>query len=160
MIAEKYITEPTELEITGITLLSKEEYEAHQDLICLKNDCWWLRSPYSNDVNDAGFVDDYGYLDIYNVGDSIVGVSPALQICNLESSNLEIGDKFKLKGYTWTVISENLAQCDGIIGYSPFRRDWKAKDANVYEKSDVKKYVEKWWEKTEVKELLKKMGED
>lgn len=28
-----------------------------------------------------------------------------------------------------------------------FRKDWKAKDANVYEVSDIKKFVDEWFEK-------------
>lgn len=37
------------------------------------------------------------------------------------------------------------ALCDNIIGKCVFREDWKAKEANEYEASDVKKYVDKWF---------------
>lgn len=147
MKIEKIITtlEPQELEITGITLLSKEEYEACEEHIAPRNFWWWLRSPSSSSDDIAACVYDEGYVDSIYVYSSRVGVSPALQICNLESSNLKIGDRFKLKGQTWTVVSEGYALCDDNIGYHCFRENWRASDANVYEKSDVKKFVEEWW---------------
>lgn len=72
------------------------------------------------------------------------GVRPALQIPDLESFNLRIGDRFILVGEQWVVISKDKALCDRIIGKMPFREDWKAPDANDYEKSDVKIWLEKW----------------
>ena len=143
--AEKIIktTEPIDIEIKGITLLSIEEYERYHDLIPLHASYWWLRSPYSYDSDCAGFVDDYGIIDHRYVGDSGVGVSPAL-ICNLKSLNLKPRDIINFTGYIWTVISDKYIQCDDIIGETAFREDWKATDANDYEKSDVKKWLENW----------------
>lgn len=146
--ADKLITskESIELEIDGVTLLTTEEAKALPREQIKIGDDWWLRSPGYN-VNNAAFVDgeagfvyDYGY----NVSKEF-GVRPALQISNLQSSNLEIGDRFDFADYSWTVIAEDKALCDDIIGYSAFRKDWKAKDANDYEKSDIKKYLEDWW---------------
>lgn len=146
MIVQKVIktTEVTELDITGITLLSKEEYNEYRNHIPPRNFWWWLRSPYTGSGGSAGCVDDDGDVYDYTVDDTYVGVSPAL-ICNFESANLIIGDEFKLKGHTWTVISDKYALCNGNIGFRCFREDWKADDANVYETSDVKKFIEKWW---------------
>lgn len=147
MKIEKLITTTQEqdLKITGITLLSIEEYEKYKENICaVKTWYWWLRSPgydenYTAVVRGSGLVSHYG-----SSVDITYGVRPAL-IINLESSNLQISDKFKVKGYTWTVISDTLAICDEIIGEESFRDNLRAPDANDYEASDVKKYIEEWW---------------
>ena len=68
---------------------------------------------------------------------------PAL-IVNLESSNLADGDKIKYRGYTWTVILGKYALCDSIINKQPYREDRRVDNANDYEKSDIKKYIEDW----------------
>lgn len=147
MIVEKIITrtEPIEIEVEGVTLLSVEEAQAAKEWLKPMRGCWWLRSPGHYDywtavVNGRGNVGDIGG----NVDDTY-GVRPALKIRNLESSNLEIGSKFMAKGLPWTVISGNLALCDEIVTEMPFREDWKVEDANVYEASDVKRWLEKWW---------------
>lgn len=72
------------------------------------------------------------------------GVRPALQILNPESSNLNPGDQLEVVGHGWTVLNGGLALCNEIIGRTQFRKDWEAPDANVYERSDVKRYVEEW----------------
>ena len=132
-----------DIDIRGVTLLSVDEYNENRDLIPLHDDLWWLRSSYSFNDYIAGCVYDYGSVynnDVYNDG---VGVSPAL-ILNPESSHLNPGDRFDMAGVTWTMLRGNLAQCDEIVGNCPFRREWRANDANVYEASDVRKWVENW----------------
>ena len=132
-----------ELEIDGVTLLTIEEAKALIDKQRYQTPTWWLRNIYAAFVDgESGSVDVTG-IDICN---ELFGVRPALQISNLTSSDFEIGDRFEFANYTWTVISEDKALCDDIIGYSVFRDDWKAKDASDYEKSDIKKYLDNWWE--------------
>ena len=53
--------------------------------------------------------------------------------------------KFDFAGHVWTVVPGKLALCDDFIGYGCFRKDWRAIDANEYEASDVKKYIENWF---------------
>lgn len=130
--------------VEGITLLSVEEFEVAEDKIPQVHETWWLRSPgaYGNStaiLYGNGYVFDHGFR-VYNT----YGVRPALRVSNLESTGLQIGDRFKLADETWTVISERHALCDSIVGETPFRDDWKASDANDYEKSDVKVWLEKW----------------
>jgi len=136
---------PVDIEITGATLLSLEEYEEYKNNIPLTKDWWWwLRSPgyYSykatvvycdgSSDNDGDYVDDDG-----NV------IRPALQISNL--GDVEVGDKIKFGGVIFTVISPKYALCDTVIGCGAFREDSEAADANVYEASDVKKFVDEWF---------------
>ena len=141
--------EPAELEIAGATLLSVEEAEN----LLTDNDrkythWWWLRSPgaYRFDaatVNLAGFVSRNGFsVDLSN--DS---VRPALIIKNLDSSSFKIGDTFKIQDYEFKIISKNLAWLyEQDIGCCEFRKRWNAPDANNYAKSDIKKYVDEWFE--------------
>lgn len=65
----------------------------------------------------------------------------------LDATNLDIGDKFKFYNHVWTVISNTYALCDDEFCKMTFRKDLTAKDANVYEKSDIKKYLDNEFEK-------------
>lgn len=149
MQIEKIITstELLNLDINDITLLSKEEYKTYRDRIPKTSESWWLRSPGRDDILAACVYGGAG--GVYASGvrvDYTLGVRPALKIGGLSSSEIEIGDRFRWSGYTWTIISDKLAQCEDIIGNYPFRKDWRAEDANVYESSDIKKFVEDWFE--------------
>ena len=133
------------IEISEITLLSIEEYEAAQKNIPVIPEWWWLRSPGGYDARAAGVsiggsVDDFGNYVNFNY----FCVRPALRISNLACFNLHAKDTIRLAGKNWTVISEDLILCDESVGNCSFRKDYQAPDANVYEKSDVKKWLENW----------------
>ena len=144
--------------IEGITLLSADEAEnllTKEQRKCKYNNkpCWWwLRSPgrhqnFAAYVNYDGSVYYYGSCVNYDSD----CVRPALILSNLKSSNLKsieelgVGEHFEFGGYTFTVISNKLALCDEAIAEMAFRKDYEAKDANVYEKSDVKKFLDNWF---------------
>ncbi len=148
MIVNKLIhtTELQEIKIAGITLLSTEEYKAYKDNIPKVDFAWWLRSLYVDAHHDAGFVAIVGFPGFATV-DTHIFARPALY---LESSNLQIGDKFKLARRTWTVISKEYALCDDDIGRCSFREDWRAEDANDYEASDIKMFIEIWAKENEI----------
>ncbi|MBR6252749.1 MAG: hypothetical protein IKR04_02805 [Clostridia bacterium] len=144
MKAKKIIKQEIDLDIAKITLLSEEEYEAAKNIIPVRDDRWWLRSPIEFFEPIATYlVSKVGKLDSSYVPD-IYGVRPALKIRNLKSSGLIIEDKIELAWHAWTVISDELALCDDIVGHTFFREDMKAEDANNYEKSDIKKWLENW----------------
>ncbi len=134
------------LEITGVTLLPIEEArEVDEDMLKADQD-WWLGSRGLYDdiaacvYGDDGYVDDYGNIVLFSFG-----VRPALKISNLEYSSLKIGDSITFGDHDFTILSDRYALCNDIIGECVFRQDWKAKDANEYEASDVKKYVDDWF---------------
>lgn len=146
MIAQKIVktTEAIDLDIKGITLLSIEEYKACKEHIKHTSPSWWLRSPGLNCLR-AAVVFSFG--DIYNSGDFIYvpfGVRPVLEI-NLKTSNLQIGDEIELMNCRWTVISNKLILCNEIIAKRPFRKDWRTDNANDYNKSDIKQWLEDWF---------------
>lgn len=134
------------VKILGATLLSKEEAETFltkEDRVY--ENWWWLRSPgyYSFDtcyVNFGGYVYDDCYTN-YAGG----GVRPALKI-NISSSDVKVGDVFIFGGKKFKVISPELAWMHkSDIGCCAFREKVDAPDANVYEASDVKKIIDKWF---------------
>ena len=111
------------------------------------NHWWWLRSPGYNSfiaasVRSDGDIDGHGRL-ANGVSDA---VRPALKIKNIKSSNLQIGDKFEFGGKTFKIISKNIAFCEGDIGIHCFNKDFRVQKTNDYKKSDVKKFVDEWFE--------------
>ncbi len=135
------------LKITGATLLSTEEAERLPKHLRKYGHWWWLRSP-GRMQKGAASVDGVGWVDFggrFGSNDSDF-VRPALKIKNLESSGFKTGDRFKFGESEFEIISDNAAFCCTDIGCYPFRKDWKAEDANDYKKSDIKRYVEAWFE--------------
>ena len=148
MKIEKIITttQAVGINVTEITLLSIEEAkEVNENTRCIHNN-WWLRSP-GNDTKYAAYITCDGdvYEDGFNVDYSHFGVRPALKIRNM-NSKLNIGDAIIFAEKKWTVINDTTVLCDSIIGESCFRNDWGATDANDYEASDIKKFLEAWKE--------------
>ena len=155
MIVNKHITvkEPVELEIKGITLLSKDEYRRYMKNIPHLKEPWWLRSPHYDPIYSdnyhADFVYEEGNLSVYGADVSeIKTIRPALKIYT-DFSKLKIGDVFEFKSKLWTIISGDLAICNTYISTYYFRRDYKAENANIYEASDIKKYIEDWFNNEE-----------
>lgn len=136
-----------DLDIKEVTLLSVEE--AVEYLTPRQRNlgvAWWLRpgasEPPSRYTSSCMSSDgDPEFSEIYNCG---VGVSPALKIDNLKDLGLLEGDKFMAGGELWTIISDDLAWCARIIRNECFRVDYQAPDAQSWEKSDVKTYLNNW----------------
>ena len=128
------------VKIMGITLISREEMKGLPTVAVDVDTDWWLRSP-GLDRSYAMFA--RGRKDGDTFVDEELGIRPALQYQT--SDHLQIGDKVDVFGYGWTVISDNLMLCDEVIGKMVFREDWEADNANSYESSDIKKWLESWY---------------
>ena len=74
MNAEKIITttEPIDLDIQGITLLSIDEAKQLPRKVLAASDWWWLRSPGYYSI-DAAFVHFGGY--VYGLGIYVISTS-------------------------------------------------------------------------------------
>ena len=121
-------------QVMGVTLLSKEEYKEYKNYIPFIKDWWWLRSPGPY-YYWAAVAYDTKHVVCSGIGvRDNNGVRPALKI---ENHNLEPGDQFEFGAQEWTVISNNLAICNDIIGKCRFD-----KVSNNYEKSEIKRYLE------------------
>lgn len=146
MLVKKHITEDVNLDIVGATILSIEEAEKLPIKLRKYDRWWWLRSPgrsscFAACVLSGGSVSDNGN----GVSNRFAAVRPALQIKNLNSTTLKIGDIFEFGGKTFKIISDKLAFCLTDIGEHCFRGDGRARGANNYEKSDIKKFVDEWF---------------
>lgn len=134
--------------VTGATLLSIEEArQLNKNILITKKNpdkYWYLRSPASYN-HGAVYVHsgDFGQIDT-NV---TLGVRPALKIKNPESFGLWIGDSFAFGDYRFTIISAKYALCDEIVGECHFKSNGQNSEAtNDYETSDIKKFVDYWYE--------------
>lgn len=134
-----------DLNITEATLLTITEVRKLPERLKIYND-WWLKTPGSYSCY-AAFVNYQGLIG-YEISCDDFMVRPALVISNFEPFSLKIGDTFVFGGAEFEIITNSKALCTTYIGISPFREDWKADDANDYEKSDIKKYVDEWFEKS------------
>ena len=143
-VEKQIITHKTvDISIKEITLLSIEEFEQYRNNIPSLDARWWFRSPGYDSYRAAGIYIDgsvYHRGDYVNLDNRVVRPVIVIQL----DSNLQIGDKIELVGYTWTMIAKNMALCDKGVGQTYFRKDSEASDANVYEKSDVKKWLKAW----------------
>jgi len=150
MIANKRIVArvPVDIQIAEVTLLSKEEFEIAENNISAIRGWWWLRSPGFT-LHNAALVYDYddGLLYDHDVDDDRGCVRPALRIVQTPYG-LKLHDVIELAGYSWTIVCvlENYcyALCNCAVGETYFREDWKAENANNYETSDVRKWLENW----------------
>lgn len=132
-----------DINIQGATLLSAEEYSEYMHLISSRN--MWLRShdtvgPCSHFVTASGFVASKSVNEYLNV-------SPAL-IIDLKSSILKPGDTFEFGNHEFVILSNKIAQCNGDIGECAFKEYENLDiDTNNYSLSDIKQYIDNWFEK-------------
>ena len=100
---------------------------------------FWLKS---FDVNPSvvNVVKESGSVGICNVCFSTGMIRPVIKVDN----QLSIGDEYNIKGTMFVAISKDMLLCKNKIGYGCFRKNFEAEDANVYEKSDVKNYIDDW----------------
>lgn len=144
---KKIIESNIDIKIINATLLSVEEAVTllTKQERTYKN-WWWLRSPglfsgIAAYVLDGGYGNDYGC----NVSHSSGCVRPALNI-DISNSDIKVGDTFEFGGKEFKVISDTLAWMHkDDIGTTAFRTDYRQPDANIYEVSDIKKFVDKWF---------------
>lgn len=139
------IAKEADLDITGATLLTKEEAKELPKKLLSHDTWWWTRSP-SRYSDGAISVSSYGYVNNNGTGILSTGkVRPVLTISNLESSGLKIGDEFEFGGQKFEIISNDKAFCLNDIGECAFRQELRI---NVYEMSNIKKYVDEWFERS------------
>ena len=152
-IANGIMPESTmEISVSEITLLSKDEYTAYQDNIPMLSDAWWWLRSNSTTQGRVSCIDNSGSIGDHAFNDSDGGVRPAL-MCDLGVSDLSVGDKVSLAGYTWTVITVSshmlddswydykgkaILLCDDCVGMSRFG------NGPVYNGSYVKLWLADW----------------
>ena len=111
---------------------------------------WWLGTKglgdgtTDSDTTYVAYIMNLGKEDCTGLpaSNDTIGVRPALEF---ESSDLEVGDKFEFGGYTFTVISDEYALCDVAITAMAFKEDYSEENPNQYSNSDVKKFLDEWY---------------
>lgn len=141
-LVKQYI--PLDMDITDITLLSTDEYDEAQPYIPEIKQIWWLRSQGKYEQTVAGVREDceLDYMG-FNVNSPYLAVRPALRF-TADPELFPIRTQFKFGLEWWTVIDDGLALCNTCLGKMPFRKDLHAGDTNIYEASDVKKFLDRW----------------
>lgn len=137
------------INIIGVTLLEKEDYLVNKDIISFLGERWWTRTPADfGDHTCVEVIEDPNYT-IAGVN-SFIAVRPALIVSSVSSRLVKKGDKYLLGEMSWTAItgvnSNILLLADESIGRGQFRAGVRAADADDYEKSKIKKWLEEWYE--------------
>lgn len=141
-LVKQYI--PLDMDITDITLLSTDEYDRAQPYIPEIEQMWWLRSQGKYEGTVVAVRED-GELDYmgFNVNSPYLAVRPALRF-TADPELFPIRTQFRFGLKWWTVIDDGLALCNTCLDKMPFRKDLYAENANIYEASDVKKFLDRW----------------
>ena len=132
--------DPADLIITsGATLLSAEEAKKLPKKTLAYDSWWWLRSEGFRRPHFAAVVDKRGFVDSVRRQKSI-DTGAVRPVLTLESDDYEVGDKFAIGSYSFTVILPKLALLDWHIKMSYFDSD-----SNPYESSEIRRIVDKWF---------------
>lgn len=143
MIAKQIICKDMDIDIKGITLLSKEEFEKNKEQIpaTFHNINWWLRSKgcyddYACYVDSDNLIYDNGYVDLAE------NVRPVLLFNT--ATEINPGDEFLLFARDWVVLETSLNGNFMAISLEPigehhFNVFGKNND---YENSAIKEYLE------------------
>ena len=137
--------------VSSIALMTISEYRKYKEFIPevsvnKKTYWWWLRCP--GKFNDLGTVVDFmGEIltDDVVVDEKDIFVRPIIYL-DLDS-NLRVGDKFKTKTKSWTMIHPFITICDDFIGTHCF--NFSIDKGDNYYLSDIKDFIENWWETEE-----------
>lgn len=126
--------------ITGITLLTEEQYDDARLYIRPIADCWWLRQTGKGADPSGVYVFPNGRTRVELVAFHM-GIRPALQFA--PGTELPpMGDTIEFDEHEWTVIPGNMALCENAIAMFPYRKKWTDNDPLNYEESDAKKYLD------------------
>ena len=158
MIVERLSPQKVEVHFTGITLLSKDEYESNFDIIEPLDHWWWLRSPgYFKET--AEYVARDGSVKYRYVNFISQDVRHVL-IGNFKSSGLLRGDKFELANFMWTVLTDDIALCDKSVGSTYFRMKYYVNNANDFDASDIKEWLYDWADKNNIYFIMQTFSPD
>lgn len=126
-------------------LLTVEEVEKLPKSLLRHHGWWWLQSPGYNS-HYAAYVRNDGLVSINDgeINSDNNDVRPALRITNL--NDYKVGDDFKFGGKWFRIVDENTALCLDNIGVQEF--DEKSND---YEKSEIKQFVDDWFDSAQNK---------
>ena len=141
-----------DLKITSARLLRVDEHETYSGQIMTEG-TWWVDSTTGGHIAQVaagiGLAAATSLKQIVGTPYSFMGyVCPAVVLENnfalSKGTKLCPGDRFFLEDYSFTVLNDNIAICDTVIGRSQYSASGFDGD---YSKSDVKTYIDKWFER-------------
>lgn len=146
------IPEELKVKVTGVTVISLEEWNAYQDKIPVFRDWFWTRTPkgihgYFEDhiefVEPLIYVvkDDKTIISCDACGDDIF-FRPVLL---LDSHNLKYGDKLVYNNMSYTVITPEWAICDWSNIELVWSEEDNLEDAVNWNKSDLRQFCDKYY---------------
>lgn len=127
------------------TLLTKSEYHHNEKFIHVQGS-WWLKEDRKPSPGDNCY---YCFRNSVSCAhpSSIEGIVPAIRIDKFEH-DLPSGSKISYAGLTFTALNivdgGRYALCDTIIHEMAFREE-DAQDANIYAFSDIRKWLNEWY---------------
>ncbi|MCR5742486.1 MAG: hypothetical protein K6F92_01990 [Lachnospiraceae bacterium] len=128
-------------EITGIRLLTEEEFKECLSIIPVFGSCWWLNSRGEDGKRVRCGMSVPAVCDGCQADYTYTMVRPVI---TFTQSDMVRGDRLEIFGYNWTAISGEAALCDCGIARHIFNADVTAQNANCYEGSDIQKFMEDW----------------
>lgn len=140
------LTEFTDvIDVKDSTLLDYDNFPYVPKYIRQYSKKWWLNIPDNFSSDTEGYVNEYGDFIRADVVSQSYTVRPSLIIDMSNSKELDVGDVFTFGDKRFYVVSDVLAFCLSDIGESCFSVSDKGKVVKDYEKSDIKKVVDKWF---------------
>lgn len=140
-------------EIESIEILDRKILEANQDILPDMSKEYWLKGGLCI-IPIKKLDDSVVYGTSYGTSlDTVAGVRPLIEFHDPNKFIFSHrGDKLNFEGVEWTVISKNEAVCNDFIGHSPYQSKTEERDADVYDKSDIRCFTEDWLNTLKMKE--------
>lgn len=118
---------------------------------------WWVLSDC--DTSEDGFK-QHPYGQSYVYGNKVFDASKKKREKNLKYSlgirptltfnkidGLNSGDEFRLGTYTFLMVSDTVAVCESLVGYSPYEDNIKSKDIpSKFDECSMKEKIDEWWD--------------
>ena len=162
-----------DITITGVSIPSYRDYQQNRSffedtLACVTSDVAdiWIKDEY--DTHQVSFSKQIGESIVEHSGDATCvhdgrdciawGADEKLRVVPVlyysdPAHNLKLGDVVGIGGCTWTVIQNNKMICNNDVGISEFIAGPFPEDIpqhlgteEYYNRSDIKKWVEQWFE--------------
>lgn len=161
---KKLIDETVNLEngitITSATLITDTDFfldRYHFTDFDNNNKTWWIISNSNSNSRATAIGETWYYIkktkctdlgiDKFYV-DDVLSIRPALNIQNLEQSELKIGSIFQFGRRKFKIIQKDKAICMTTIGKSVFNRDPEGLNVGEYDNSLIKEKVDNWYTRT------------
>lgn len=106
---------------------------------------WWTYGPYSGAHSVVTY--EKSIMSWTAWGNERHYIRPLLEIADIKSAHLKIGDSFKFGGVNFKIIYDNAAFCEEDVGESDFLRILKDGTSEVI----LEEYINQWFDEKNIK---------